>query len=262
MTSRFEGKVALVTGAGSGIGRALTAKLVQNGVSVAGVDLNPTSLESLNAELPGGRFAWAVADVTKRESLGPAVALLTEKLGPIHLLIANAGIGRENSALDFRAADFEAQVLVNLIGVANSVEAVLPGMLQRKTGHLAVLSSLASYRGLPKMAGYCASKAGVSSLFDTLRIELEPLGIDCTTICPGWIRTPLTQNVGVPKPNMMEVDFATERILWAIERRKAHYAFPAASAWQVWLARWLPPRTSDSLLRRLLQRLTRKSGTP
>ena len=134
-------------------------------------------------------------------SLRAAVKEVESKLGPVDILIANAGIGMENSALSFRGEDFEAQVRVNLIGVANSVAAVLPGMIERKRGHLVAISSLASYRGLPLMAGYCASKSGVNALFESLRLELAPLGIDTTIICPGWIKTPLTAHIGVPKPN-------------------------------------------------------------
>src|SRR5207245_2000808 len=100
----------------------------------------------------------------------------------IDLLIANAGIGIETSALAFRAEDIEAQIRVNLIGVANSIEAVLPAMLARRRGHLAAISSLASYRGLPKMAGYCASKAGVNALLDAVRVEVRSHGIAVTTI--------------------------------------------------------------------------------
>src|SRR5947199_122165 len=137
-----------------------------------------------------------------------AATRLESEIGPTDVLIACAGIGKETSALNFRAEDIAAQVNVNLIGVANSIDAVLAGMRQRRSGHLVVLSSLASYRGLPMMAGYCASKAGVSALFESLRVELEPLGLHVTIICPGWIRTPLTTSIDVPQPYMMEVEFA------------------------------------------------------
>src|SRR5262249_60986560 len=136
------------------------------------------------------------------------------------------GIGRETSALGFRAEDVEAQVRVNLVGVANSVEAVLPGMIGRKAGHLVAISSLASYRGLPKMAGYCASKAGVNALMEALRFELRPHGVAVTTVCPGWIRTPLTANINVPHLYMMEVGDAARRIVEAARQRPSFGAFP------------------------------------
>src|SRR5262249_52947503 len=150
------------------------------GARVAALDLRPEPLETLAAELPG-KSAWAVADVTDLEGLRKAVADLEQRLGPTDVLVANAGIGRDTPAATFRAEDFAAQINVNLVGVANSVDAVLPGMIQRRRGHLVALSSLASYRGLPRMAGYCASKAGVNALFDALRVELAPLGIVTTT---------------------------------------------------------------------------------
>ena len=165
------------------------------------------------------------------------------------------GIGKATSALDFKAEDVAAQIEVNLIGVANSVDAVLAGMIQRRRGHLAVLSSLASYRGLPMMAGYCASKAGVSALFDTLRVELTPLGIAVTTICPGWIRTPLTTNIDVPQPYMMEVDNAVAHMVKALRQRKPYIAFPPRAAWQVRFLRWLPCGLSDWLVRRKFAQL-------
>jgi short-subunit dehydrogenase len=142
---------------------------------------------------------------------------------------------------------------VNLLGVANSVAAVLPGMLQRRRGHLVAISSLASYRGLPLMAGYCASKAGVNALLDALRVELRPHGISVTTICPGWIRTPLTANVRVPMRGMMEVDAAARQIARAIRRRVPFFAFPRSGVWPVRLLRWLPSGVSDWLVTRLMR---------
>jgi NAD(P)-dependent dehydrogenase (short-subunit alcohol dehydrogenase family) len=248
----FTGRVALITGAAGGLGRQLALTLAGAGAAVAAVDLAAEGLGKLAADLAGKPIAWAVADVTDREALNAAVADLAGRLGPADLLFANAGIGLETSALAFRAADIEAQVRVNLIGVANSVEAVLPGMLQRRSGHLVGISSLASYRGLPKMAGYCASKAGLNALLDSLRLELGPHGIAVTTICPGWIRTPLTANIRVPQPYLLEVDEAARHIVEAVRRRRPFYAFPPPATRRVRLLRWLPCRLSDWALRRVL----------
>jgi NAD(P)-dependent dehydrogenase (short-subunit alcohol dehydrogenase family) len=254
----FANRVVLVTGAGSGLGRQLAIMLAKEGAFVAGIDLHPQPLAALAAELPEGRFAWSVADVNDRLVLCKAVSHLGSQLGPIDLLIASAGIGLENSALAFRAEDFEAQVRVNLIGVANSVEAVLPGMLERRRGQLAAISSLASYRGLPRMLGYCASKAGLNALLEGLRVELKPFGITVTTICPGWIRTPMTATVEIPASELMELPDAAQRILTAIRRRRSFYAFPPSTAWRVRLLRWLPCGPSDWLTHRALSVVANK----
>src|SRR5262249_24293330 len=204
-------RVVLITGAGSGIGRQLALTLAGEGAAVAALDLRTEPLQALEAELSGKPMGWAVADITDRAALDAAVAKLSERLGPVDLLIASAGVGIEPSALDFHAADFETIIRVNLIGVANSIAAVLPGMLARKSGHLVVMSSLASYRGLPLMAAYCASKSGVNALMDALRVELRSSGIVTTTICPGWIRTPLTANLRLQIPHMLDVADAARR---------------------------------------------------
>jgi NAD(P)-dependent dehydrogenase (short-subunit alcohol dehydrogenase family) len=254
----FANQVVLITGAGQGLGRQLALDLAHEGAAVAAIDLKAEPLEALAAELTGKPVAWAVGDVCDRVALHDAVIQVSKQLGPVDVLIANAGIGIATTGLDFRAEDFEAQIRVNLIGVANSIETVLPDMLRRRRGQLVAISSLASYRGLPRMLGYCASKSGVNALLEGLRVELKAFGIAVTTICPGWIRTPLTANVNIPPEQMMELPVAAERILNAIRRRRSFYAFPPKGRWRVRLLHWLPCGLSDWLTLQALRGISRK----
>ena len=252
----FADRVALITGAASGIGRQLARLLSREGARVAALDLAADGLALLETELKaaGGRCATAVADVTDAASVQAAVCLLEGQVGSTDLLIASAGVGRETSAAAFSAEAFAQTVRVNLIGVANGIAAVLPGMRERRRGHLVALSSLASYHGLPRMAAYCASKAGVNALMDALRVELRDSGIVCTTICPGWVRTPMTAALDLSGMRMLEVEDAASRILTALRRRRAFVAFPAGNVWQVRLLRYLPRPAADWLAYRLWRR--------
>lgn len=249
----FANRVVLITGAGSGIGLGLARRLAGLGARVAALDRVAEPLMALARECPG--TAWAVADVTNRLALNQAMAELTGKVGAVDILIASAGIGSQTKAHSWEAAQFESIVQVNLIGVANSIAAVMPGMIQRRRGHLVALSSLASYRGVPGLAGYCASKAGVNALMDSLRCELRDTGIDVTTVCPGWIRTPMTadlEGAGIP---MMSLDDAVTKILRGIQRRKAFLAFPPQTAWRLrflnHVPRWLADRSLLASSRRV-----------
>jgi short-subunit dehydrogenase len=248
--------VALITGAGSGLGRELARLLAANGCRIAGIDRAEAGLKALEQELvaKGARCAWAVADVTDAAALQRAAAALENELGPIDLLIASAGVGLETSALAWSAENFAAVINVNLTGVANSIAAVLPGMLARGRGHLVALSSLASFRGLPRMAGYCASKAGVNALIEAIRVEVEPRGVGTTTICPGWVRTPMTANL-TAIPRMLEVEDAARRILQALGKRRKFVAFPRGDAIRCRLLRWLPAGIGDWLVGRMMRRL-------
>ena len=249
----FTNQVVLITGAGSGIGRQLALTFAAEGAVIAAIDRQLDGLAKLQADLVGKRIAATVADVTDREGLKQAVASLTRQLGPIDVLIANAGIGLPTSALQFQAADIQAQVDVNLIGVANSIEAVLPGMLERRQGHLVAISSLASLRGLPGMAGYCASKAGLNAMLDAVRVELRDHGIAVTTVCPGFIRTPLTSHLEGRFP-MLEADDAARRIVEVVRRKRRFCAFPRVPAFRARLLRWLPLAWGDWLAAKYLQR--------
>ena len=232
-------ETALITGAASGIGRELALQLAAQGVAIAAIDVNAAGLQSLADQLSkqARRCAWSEADVTKADELQAAVAGLETQLGPIDLLIACAGLGLETSALDYRADSMNAVLNVNLLGVSNSIAAVLPGKLLRRRGHLAALSSLASYLGMPRLLGYCASKSGVNAIMEGIRGEVKPLGVHVTTACPGWIRTPMTQQLAGKVP-MMDVEPAARRILQAIRKKKTFVAFPRLLVWRMRLLKW------------------------
>jgi len=248
-------RVAVITGAGSGLGLQLARMLAEQGVAIAAVDKGEDGLRALEAELKqaGRRIACASADVTDVDALTARTRELESNLGPIDLLIASAGIGVETSAKNLCAKTMSDVLNVNLIGVANSIAAVLPGMLDRGRGHIVGLSSLASFRGLPRMLAYCASKAGVNSMMEGLRSEVGHLGIVATTICPGWVRTPMTANIPHAMPALMTVEYAAEQILWAIRKKKAFYAFPRRLVWRLKFLSWLPRGMQDRLIRRMIK---------
>jgi short-subunit dehydrogenase len=229
----WSNKVVLVTGASSGIGRGLALALARRGAKLGLVARRKQVLDELVDEIRAtgveAEVLSVATDVKDRESMLAAADLIRAELGSFDLLIANAGIGVTNPGAELDAEKLAEVINVNVIGAANSVAAVLPEMIERGSGHLAVISSLAAYRGLPKSAAYCASKAGVSAMFESLRLDVEPKGISVTIIHPGFIKTPLTAGRQAKLPWVMEVEEAVEKILGAIEARKKSYAFP----WQL-----------------------------
>jgi NAD(P)-dependent dehydrogenase (short-subunit alcohol dehydrogenase family) len=257
----FANQVVLITGAASGIGRQLTRALIAEGARVGALDCNAGALADLEKELIGKPIAIDTADVTDAVATSAIVRELEAKLGPTDLLIASAGIGKETSARNYSAELVADIIRVNLIGVSNTIAAVLPGMRDRRRGHIAALSSLASCRGLPRMAAYCASKAGVNALLDALRVELAPLGITVTTICPAWINTPMVGAANLPEfVRLMPVEEAARRILGALRKRRAYFAFPMGAAWQARLLRFLPRWLSDWMTARYARWMENQEG--
>ena len=175
----------------------------------------------------GGRALALPADVIHADSVRAAACELRRKFGYIDLLVANAGVGGTTYAVDLCEKEVAQVIRVNVLG-AVTAPAVIPHMIQRGSGHLVAISSLAAYRGLPKSAAYCASKAGVSALSESLRIDLIKTGVDVTIIHPGFIKTPLTAG-RMHMPYLMELDDAVQKMIWAIEKRKKSYSFP----WQL-----------------------------
>ncbi len=245
---------ALVTGASSGIGRALAVEMARRGARVGLLARRAAALDEIVRELQAaGSAALSLpADVRDGEAVAAAVEELRRSFGPINMLIANAGIGDLTPATRFDRARATEIVAVNLVGAINCVAAVLPDMLAQRRGHLVAVSSLAAYRGLPGSSAYSASKAGLSTFFESLRLDLRSFGVKVTIIHPGFIRTPMTEPRRGPMPYLLELPDATRRILRAIERERRCYAFPWQLAMVVRLLRLLP----DALYDRLMERAT------
>jgi len=224
-------KVVMITGASSGIGRGLAVEIAGRGANVGLVARRAEVIDEVVREIEaaGGKAVALPADVLSEVSIRAAAEKLRATRGPIDVLIANAGIGPTRDAADFSAEEVSDVINVNVIGASNSVAAVIPEMVARGSGQLVAISSLAAYRGLPRSAAYCASKAAVSAFFESLRLDLEPRGIDVTIIHPGFIKTPLTAGRESQMPFLMELDDAVGKMVRAIEKRRKSYSFP----WQL-----------------------------
>ncbi len=234
--------VAIITGASSGIGWALAQVLAGQRYAVGLVARRQEKLQALAQEIrqAGGNVAVASADVGYRDQTLTAIRALAGQLGPVDLLIANAGVGMPTKLDPMNVADIEAMFRVNTLGVVYAIEAVLPDMLHRGRGHLAAVSSLAAYKGLPGESAYCASKAAVNHYLEGLRIHLRDKGIAVTTLCPGFVRTPMTAMNEFHMPWLLEADEAARRMVHALHRRRKVYNFPWQTSLLMKLTRWLP----------------------
>jgi short-subunit dehydrogenase len=179
------------------------------------------------------------------------VARLEARVGPTDVLVACAGVGGLTSIHDLDTAGLRAMLEVNVLGVAHAIEAVLPGMIARRSGHIVGISSVAGYRGLPWTASYSASKAALTTYLEGLRPALRRRGIAVTTVCPGFVRTALTVNTPFRKPvPMMEPEEAAQYLVRAIRRRPRDYAFPWSTALGMAMLRILPNRVFDRMMER------------
>ena len=239
---RFKDKVAVITGASSGIGWAVAKALAAQQCRLGLVARRQDKLEALAAEIrqAGGTCALVAADVAEREPTLHAIRGLQQQLGPIDLLLANAGVGAPTHLNPVNIEQVERMFRVNLFGVIYSIEAALPGMLERGQGHLAAVSSLAAYKGLPAESAYCASKAAVNIYLEGLRIQLRRRNIAVTTICPGFVKTPMTEPFDFKMPFVMDVDKAARKIVKALARRRKVCNFPWQTTLLMKLTRWLP----------------------
>ncbi len=240
-------RVAIITGASSGIGAALARRLASSGFKVGLIARRLDRLEALHAEL-GGQSAIAQADVGVRQEVVGAIHELAARLGPVDLLIANAGVGHRVQLNPMNVEQIEKVIRVNLLGVIYSLEAVLPAMLDRHSGHLAAISSVAAFKGMPGESAYCASKAGLGAFMEGLRIQLRGTGLAVTTINPGFVKSEMTAGHRFHMPFLLETDEAARRICRALLAKRKVFSFPWQTACLLRLARFLP----DALFARVM----------
>lgn len=244
-------KCTIITGASSGIGWKLAELLAARGARLGLIARREPLLNELAQRITSrsGRATFAVADVTDLPAVRSALRTLEDELGPCDVLVANAGIYRKTNGREFDPAKASAVVATNLQGVIHAIGAVLPGMVKRRGGHLAAVSSIAGALGLPGAAAYSASKAAVMTLLESLRLDLRPWGIKVTTICPGYVDTPMiTDEDRATVKNLVSADDAARRIARAIERGRAECWFP----WSTWLSTSLVRLLPRSLYDRIM----------
>jgi short-subunit dehydrogenase len=259
---QFKDRNVLLTGAAGGIGRALCPRLGRDGARLGLVDRNAAALDDLREQLKqaGVHAASAVADVRDRAAVQSAVAALSSELGPVDVLIAGAGLCGFSIVDDLKVSQLEEIIQVNFLGVVYSIEAVLPAMLERHSGQIVGIASLAAVRALPFESAYCASKAALATYLESLRPALRRRGVKVTTVFPGFIRTPLLENLlassGAPAPpGVIEPDRAADIIVDAIRRERRVSCFPWSTSWLAHASRLLPARTYDRIMTRLAARV-------
>lgn len=242
--------VAWVTGASSGIGREVAAQLAQAGWMVAVSARRGEALESLAAAYPG-QMIVAAMDITDEAAVRAGVAAIEAQAGrPVVLAILNAGTYLRDTAGGFDVGRFRAQVDVNLVGTANCLAALLPGMLAARRGQIGVVSSLAGLAGLPAAVTYSTTKAGLIAMCQSLKFDLDRAGVGISAILPGFVKTPLTDKNEFPMPFLLEVNEAARLILRGLAAGRFIIAFPGALAWPLRFLRILPAPVYFTLVSR------------
>ncbi len=230
----LSGRVAVVTGAASGIGRAVAMRLAESGSILALADIQVDALEE-TARLVRGTGATAtthVVDVADRERMRAFADEVIDAHGHVHILVNNAGVAVMSSIEEHSWEDFDWIVGINFWGVVHGCRYFLPYMRRESEGHIVNLSSLFGLIGLPTQGAYCATKAAVRSLSETLLAELRGTGIGVTSVHPGGIKTDIVRSSRGPEDEKeetiatferfgVEPDYAAVRIVNAIRHNKS-----------------------------------------
>ena len=240
----------VITGASSGIGEALALDYAVPGAALAltGRDAGRLEAVATACRAKGATVVAATIDVVDRAPLAAWLQAFDDA-HPVDLVIANAGISidKDNSSLD----DFSIirkTMDVNIGGVLNTVEPLLPRMMARGNGQVAVVSSLASFIGLPYSASYNASKAAVRVWGESIRYVLKKSGIGVSVVCPGFVVSRMTAEAPFPMPFLMTSARASAIIRRGLARNHARIAFPFGTKAAVWLGATLPGRLTARLL--------------
>lgn len=260
----LQGKRVLITGAGHGIGRALAFAFGEAGAVVIASDVDPAAVTETATSLERSRGVAEACqlDVTCSESIRAAAA----KLGPIDLLVNNAGIVAGGAFLDVPVEQHLRTYEVNLLGVARVTHAFLPGLIERPEAHIVNIASASGYIGLPFGAAYGSSKWGVIGLSESIRLELEETGnrqVRVTTVCPGYVETGMFRGVKAPLLTpFLTPERLAGRVVRAVRRNRPFVRTP----WTVNLGRVmggvLPTRAFDGVARLFGVNTSMKSWRP
>lgn len=246
----LQGKTIWFVGASEGIGRATALELAKRGSVLCVSARQKDKLDALVAELPGQGHRAVACDVTDVQSVKQAFAAVAQAAAP-DMLIYAAGTYAPMGAKDWKL-DATLQTLdVNLNGALRVLSETLPAMLARGAGTVVIVSSVAAYRGLPKSMGYGASKAALTNLAESMRIDLHGTGVDVRLVSPGFVKTRLTEQNEFKMPNLITPERAARYIADGIEKEHYDIHFPPAFSLFMKLMRILPNRLYFAIARSL-----------
>lgn len=266
----FKDKVVMITGAGSGIGRALAAELAGRGACVAISDVNAERIEKVRGELNeiGAEVTASVIDVADHEAVGDMVKSIADKYGRINYMFNNAGIGVGGEVRDITIREWRRGIEINLFGVINGIDAAYTLMVKQGGGHIVNISSIEGLVPFPGHVPYTVSKYAVVGLSHGLRMEGEPLGVKVSVVCPGYIDTEIFNDaecVNIDREKVvatlrdklksMPADECARRILRGVERNRATIVITGAAK-----ILWLIQRFSPALMFRLMNWMTKIVG--
>ncbi|MTH96680.1 SDR family NAD(P)-dependent oxidoreductase [Roseibium sp. RKSG952] len=242
-----------ITGASSGIGRELALSFARDGWRVAATARSADKLEVLAEdakELPGSILPYP-ADVTDREAMSGICQKVDDAVGPIALCVANAGVYHPQDGLNCDADKWQQTIDVNLTGTANTILPVITSMKARRKGQIAIVSSVAGYRGLPQSSIYGATKAALINMAEGLKFDLDLAGIRMQVINPGFVDTPATKGNAFSMPYLMSPEKAATEIRRGLTHpSKFEIAFPGAFVKQLKFLRSLPYGLYFKILRK------------
>ena len=245
-------RVAWITGASTGIGYATAHKLADDGWTVAVSARSQSDLERVADNHP--LIVPFPMDVTVRQDVAETLNHIEDKLGVIDLAIFSAGLWCPLEAKNFDTDAFEQSMKVNYLGVVEPLGLLIPQMIARRRGHLAWVSSVAGYRGLPQAAAYGPTKAALINLAECLKEDLEKYGVKISIINPGFVATPMTAKNEFPMPFIITAERAAACIVEGIKKEKFEIAFPWQLVWPLKLARILPYRLFFWYVRNVISR--------
>jgi NAD(P)-dependent dehydrogenase (short-subunit alcohol dehydrogenase family) len=244
-------RTVLITGASSGIGRALAVEYARGGASLALCARREGELEQTGAEAraAGGSATCIPLDVTDVDAVAEAVRRSERDLGSLDMVVANAGRGDTQLGTRLTWADVGPVFDVNVRGAIGTLVAAIPVFVAQQHGHLVGVSSLAGIRGLPTSAAYSASKAALSAFLESLRIDLAPVGIRVTDVQPGFVATPINEHARHPMPFRWPVEKAARYIVRRLDGGPPTIAFPWQLALAARIGRILPAWIYDRAVR-------------
>jgi short-subunit dehydrogenase len=247
-------RIVWITGAGKGIGRALAKRYAEDGWLVAVSARTEDDLITLAEQARQNRVKPFPLDVTDAMATLKTFREIEDILGPLDLAILNAGNYSPMSANTFSVDRFRDMVETNLMGTVNGLTPLMETFVARKSGHIAVVASLAGYRGLPGAAAYGATKAALINMCESLQPDLERYGVKLSLINPGFVETPLTEKNDFPMPFLIPVETAVTQIVRGLQKPAFETAFPGCFAFLMTLLRFLPDRIFFLLTRRMLRK--------